>query len=71
MKIREKFLDIAEEFLSKRRTRKMEKVYNGVLEINLNKKIGINDQKEFLERDIAKQFKYYQSRGYTKKVFNK
>jgi hypothetical protein len=54
MKMKEKFLEIAEQKIAKKRTRKMEKAYNAVLEMNLDKKIGLNDQKEFLERDIAK-----------------
>jgi hypothetical protein len=41
-----------------------------VLELNLNKKNKINDQKEFLERDIAKQFKFYQTRGYAKPLLD-
>ena len=32
----------------------MEKIYQGVIEMNLNKRMGLNDQKEYLERDIAK-----------------
>ena len=45
----------------------MEKIYQGIIEMNLNKKMGLNDQKEYLERDIAKQFKFFQTRCYAKK----
>ena len=47
-------MEKAEDLLSKKRTRKMERIYNDMLELNINKKNKINDQKEFLERDIAK-----------------
>jgi len=65
-KIKENFLDVADVHFRNKRTNKLSKVTDSIMEMNLNKKMGINDQKEFLEREISKQFKFYQTRGYAK-----
>jgi hypothetical protein len=57
--MKEKFMDFAEDQIRINRTNKLMRKTSVIQKMNSDKKIGINLQKEILERDIIKQFKYY------------